>query len=117
MGRPGRGAAQQADESTPEDGVKRKLMGFRKEFETTAETVLKSLGPKPFHLTAGLNAAVFDSVFVAFARHADQIPKDIKARYDRLKKDPAFQKDVSSSTTDVEAVSNRLKLADKYMFS
>jgi hypothetical protein len=107
----------QFPEPTVEDTAKRKLTKFRTEFETTTEMVLKSLGPKPFHLTAGLNAAVFDSVFVAFARHVHDIPKDIKVRYERLKKDTGFQKDVSSSTTDVEAVANRLKLAEKFLFS
>jgi hypothetical protein len=106
----------QSPEPMPEDAAKKRLTKFRTDFETTTELILKSLGPKPFHLTAGLNAAVFDSVSVAFARRAHQIPMDIKARYERLKKDPAFQKDVSRSTTDVEAVSNRLKLAEKFLF-
>ncbi len=107
----------QYPDTVPDDSARRKLAKFRTDFETTSEAVIKNLGPRPFHLTAGLNAAVFDSVFVAFARHPHQVPRDIKARYERLKKDSGFQKDVSSSTTDVEAVSNRLKLAEKFLFA
>lgn len=36
-------------------------------FELTTDAVFKYLGAKPFHIKAGLNAAVFDAVLVAFA--------------------------------------------------
>lgn len=106
----------QLPEPALQDDGKRRLEEFRKELKDTAEAVLNSLGPKPFHLTAGLNAAVFDSVFVAFARNLNKIPGDIKTRFDLLKSDKAFQDNVSSSTTDVEAVTNRLGLAERLLF-
>jgi hypothetical protein len=108
--------AHQAHQQLLDTRAEKELVRFRRQFSATADAVLDSLGPKPFHITAGLNAAVFDSVFVAFAHHGEQIPKDIKARYTRLKNDRDFQRRVSSSTTDVEAVADRLRIAGEVLF-
>ena len=53
-------------------------------FECTCNSMINSLGPKPFHVRSGLNAAVFDSVMTAFSRHLDNIPKDVHRRYTKL---------------------------------
>lgn len=99
------------------DGSKlKKLKGFRTEFTDTVDDILGALGPKPFHLTGGLNAAVFDAVFVAFALHKGNVGKDIKARYTRLNTDLQFKEAITSHTTDVEAVETRLKRASKILF-
>ena len=74
------------------------------------------MGERPFHLRVGLNAAVFDAVYVAFARHMSKIPSDVKKRYDRLKKDEDYLTTVSSATTDREVVTRRLRLAEKTLF-
>jgi hypothetical protein len=78
--------------------------------------VLENLGERPFHIRAGLNAAVFDSVYVAFARHPTEIPRDIKRRYRRLVADDDYQVAVSSATTDRDVVAKRLALADQTLF-
>ena len=57
---------------------------LKKIFKKTSDAVLKNLGEKPFRLTAGLNAAVFDSVFVSFSKFLSKIPNDIKERYKSL---------------------------------
>ncbi|HUT74437.1 MAG TPA: DUF262 domain-containing protein [Armatimonadota bacterium] len=89
---------------------------YTKLFANTTTAVLDSLGERPFHIRAGLNAAVFDSVYAAFARHATAIPPDIKGRYHRLVSDKEYQAAVSSATTDREVVTKRLALADKTLF-
>jgi hypothetical protein len=88
---------------------------YREIFTTTAKRVKATLGEKPFRLGKGLNAALFDSVFTAFAAH-NKIPADAKAKYARLLKDEKFTALVTASTTDEEAVANRLRMANKKLF-
>jgi len=92
------------------------LKEYRETFETTVTQVCKSLGEKPFHLRAGLNAAAFDAIFVAFAKHAKHIPNNIAARFKALKNDLKFKAFVTSATTDESAIRGRLKRAKAILF-
>lgn len=94
-------------------------------FEETAAAVIKYLGPKPFHIRRGLNAAVYDSVFTAFARHLNDIGngndtpsniRHIKANYGRLLKDREYILWVSSATTDKDVVPSRIERAEEILF-
>ena len=85
-------------------------------FTKASQAVKTSLGPRPFHLRAGLNAPVFDAVFVAFAHHVGGLPEDIQGRYQRLLSDVDFGKWTRRATTDVEAVKQRIALARKHLF-
>ena len=93
-----------------------RLALYRDIFETTVTRVHESLGPTPFHLHAGLNAAAFDAVFVAFARHRRAIPRDIATRFKALKKDAKFIEWVTSGTTDEHFIRQRLKRAKSVLF-
>jgi hypothetical protein len=84
-------------------------------FLNTANKVLKSLGPRPFHLKRGINVAVFDCVMVAFAQ-STKIPGDIKVRFQKLKENPSFLEAIRVHTTDVDKVATRMKLAKKILF-
>jgi uncharacterized protein with ParB-like and HNH nuclease domain len=106
----------------PSEGEKAEYANL---FEQTAAAVVKYLGPKPFHIRRGLNAAVFDSVFTAFARHLDEIGdgKDtstnirrVKANYHRLLKDDDYKTWVGSATTDKDVVPRRLERAEEILF-
>ena len=96
--------------------TKATLRRFQDEFTNTAIALVKHLGPKPFHIRAGLNAAAFDSVAVAFAKHLTKIPKDIAKRFTHLKANVAFEKRISSATTDEESLSDRMSTAVKELF-
>jgi hypothetical protein len=85
-------------------------------FKSTAQKVLTYLGDKPFHIRAGLNAAVFDSVFVAFAGHENGIPEDVNDRYKALIDSEEFKELTSGATTDVDTVKQRINLAKKTLF-
>lgn len=98
------------------DASEEVLANNRELFERTCNGVVESLGEKPFHVRAGLNAAVFDSVMTAFSNHLDEIPSDIQNRYTRLIEDKAFETNTRSSTTDVDTVKERLKKAEKVLF-
>ena len=89
---------------------------YRKLFKRTVEAVHSNLASKPFRMGAGLNAAVFDSMFTAFASHLAKIPGNIEARYNKLLKDEDYVPLVTASTTDKEVVHRRLKKASQKLF-
>jgi hypothetical protein len=99
------------------DLSKRALGKYRTVFADTCSAVRARLGSKPFHIRAGLNAAVFDSVFTAFGRKLESVPDDVRDRYQRLIKNSDYLSVVSRSTTDEEVVARRLKLAREALFS
>ncbi|MFZ2038297.1 MAG: DUF262 domain-containing protein [Dehalococcoidales bacterium] len=90
---------------------------YREKFEYGAKYALNALGPKPFHRQRGLNAAVCDSVMVAFYRNWNKHKGDLKERYGNLLKSDAFQSYTSSATTDVDTVKKRIELAEQRLFS
>lgn len=85
-------------------------------FAETCKALLNSLGDKPFHVRAGLNAAVFDAVSVAFSKHLENIPADIKERYQRLLNDPQFDSATRQATTDADTVRERFRKAEAILF-
>lgn len=84
-------------------------------FLSTVKAVYEKLGTKPFHIHRGINAAVFDSVMVAFARHSDY-PDDIRFRFNKLIIRDDYLKTVSASTTDEVTVRDRLRIAQEVLF-
>ena len=85
-------------------------------FERTCDAVVTSLGERPFHVRAGLNAAVLDGVMTAFSKHIETIPADIAVRYKRLITDRDFLLRTRVSTTDVDTVKERLNQAERTLF-
>lgn len=94
-----------------------RLDSFRVLFQRTMTAILDELGEKPFHIKAGLNAAVFDAVSTAFSKHLDAIPADVGARYRALVGDDVFLQMASAGTTDEEIVSGRLERAEQALFT
>jgi hypothetical protein len=92
-----------------------KTKPYASAFLNTVNKVLKSLGPKPFHLKRGINAAVFDCVMIAFAQ-STKIPSNIKVRLRKLLANPSFEEAIRLHTTDVDKVTTRMKLARKILF-
>ena len=88
---------------------------YKDAFVSTVKQVVEALGPRPFHIRRGINAAVFDSVMIAFAR-SPTIPTDIRQRWHQLLANPSFDESTRSSTTDVDTVRRRLVLAKTVLF-
>lgn len=88
---------------------------FRELFEHTCRRVVGALGPKPFHVRRGLNAAAYDSVMCAFAS-SEETPSDIKRRYARLLDHSDFAAAITAGTTDIDTVASRIGLAKKILF-
>jgi len=98
------------------DDSPKQLGEFERIFVGTVKQVIDSLGKKPFHIWIGLNAAVFDSVMVAFALNKTELPHNTKRRYKRLLEDEVYQVSILSSTTDEEVLRRRLEIARKKLF-
>jgi uncharacterized protein with ParB-like and HNH nuclease domain len=94
----------------------KKIESFEKLFKTTTKAIYKHLGEKPFHIYKGLNVAAFDGVYVAFAKHLNEIPANISERYKKLLSDNTFQEVISSATTDEAVVKDRLAIVSKILF-
>lgn len=93
------------------------LSESRQLFQQTCELVVEALGPRPFHIRAGLNAAVFDAVMVAFSNHLGSIPEDIHTRYKRLLADENFDRSTRQATTDLDTIQERFRQAEAVLFS
>ena len=89
---------------------------YRSNFVGTVGRVVKALGPRPFHVRRGINAAVYDSVMIAFAR-SEAKPLDIKSRWATLLENPSFDDATRSSTTDVDTVKRRIEIATHILFN
>ena len=92
------------------------LVALRGVFEETCDSVVESLGQKPFHVRTGLNAAVFDAVMVAYSNGLSTIPPNAKERYLRLLGDDEFNNCTKSNTTDEEIVMRRFSEASRQLF-
>lgn len=96
------------------------LSEFENLFKKTCDAVLSHLGPKPFHIRAGLNAAVYDSTFTAFAQHLTRFDRrssfGLKVKFNALIKKKNYVKYVSAATTDADVVPKRIRLANRALF-
>lgn len=85
-------------------------------FQKTCDKIVQHLGYRPFNPKGALNQSVFDSIFTAFAKHLDQIPDNIKQKFDSLREDLNFNTVTSEATSDPPVVRERLELAEKKLF-
>lgn len=93
-----------------------KLAEYRSLFEETVAQVHATLGDKPFHIHAGLNAAVFDATFAAFAKHKGKATAKTKGLYAALLKNESFIECITAATTDEDVVKERLRIANEKLF-
>jgi len=95
---------------------KGKIEEFREVFEKTVDAIHNKLNCNPFKIKAGLNAAVFDSIMVAFALNLDRIPSNIKSRHQQLIDDNLYKDCIYKFTTDEKVVKQRISLAIEKIF-
>ncbi len=98
------------------DASQETMEELRQVFEKTCSVVIDNLGEKPFHVRSGMNAAIFDSVMVAFSKHLAHIPPNICSRYETLVKQNDFKQDTSQGTTDSDRVRRRFEQASRILF-
>lgn len=99
------------------DAPPERLAEYGELFRMTAAATREYLGERPFHIRAGLNAAVFDCVSVAIAvgATAGRLPDDLKDRYSALLQDENFIPLTVSSTTNEDVVRKRMEMANSYL--
>ncbi|HAC16858.1 MAG TPA: DUF262 domain-containing protein [Bacteroidetes bacterium] len=85
-------------------------------FNTTCEKIYTHLGGKPFKIKSGLNPAALDSIMVSFAKNLNDIPSDIKERYQNLVANDTYKLLIRNATTDETTMNNRMNLADEILF-
>lgn len=88
---------------------------YKSRFLKAIRQVYDALGPRPFHIKRGINVAVFDSVTTAFAQSITT-PRNIDKKFKKLLANPSYEEAISSGTTDVDTVKNRIKLAQEILF-
>lgn len=97
-----------------------RMQAFEQVFTQTADEVVRCLGAKPFNIKRGLNAAVFDSVFTAFAQHLDSAKiadaESLRAKYIGLLGDEDYQQLITAATTDQDNVRSRITTAGTALF-
>ena len=98
------------------DSDEEKLFALRRVFEETCNSVIDSLGEKPFHVRSGLNAAVFDAVMVAYSNWSSAVPRNIKERFEQLLEDEEFDSCTKNNTTDNRVVERRFTRASHHLF-
>ncbi len=87
-------------------------------FKLTCDLIVRHLGKnRPLNPTGTLNVAIFDSIFIAFAKNKNPIPRDVSARARSLINNLDFVELVDSATTDPPTVTKRLQLANSKLFS
>lgn len=85
-------------------------------FKSTIESVYLHLGSRAFRPNRGINSAVFDSIMLAFAKNMNNIPNDIKDKYERLCSNKEYIKYCGQSSGDNSSVRNRIQMANDYLF-
>ena len=85
-------------------------------FISTIELIIAHIGSRAFRPYNGINASVFDSIMIAFARNLTNIPLDIKIKYDKLCSSQEYIKYCGKSSGDKSAVRNRIQMANDFLF-
>lgn len=78
-------------------------------FIETCKRVETALGPRAFHITSGLNTAVYDSMMVGIAKSPAATAENILNMYKTLLADTDYRKSVRDATTDMEVVRKRME--------
>jgi hypothetical protein len=92
------------------------LQKKEKLFSDTCEIIVDKLGVKPFHIKAGINTAILDSVMVNIANNIDSIPSNLKARYKQLINSSEYQDVISGPIPNPGVINKRFSLAKKILF-
>ncbi len=85
-------------------------------FKSTIESVILHLGKRAFRPNNGINSAVFDSIMLAFAKNINNVPIDIKDKYERLCTNKEYIKYCGQSSGDNSSVRYRIQMANDYLF-
>ena len=97
-------------------GTSEKVTEFFETFGKVTESIIQSLGQKPFHLRGPLNVSTLDSVMSVLVEHHQAVDySQLKKRYSRLVDDSEFQEYTKINTTDTKVVKDRIEKVKEYI--
>lgn len=99
------------------DELERIIAKTKDLFKHTCDFIYEQLGEKPFQVKNRFNYAVLDSVFCTCIQAMGKGTTDIKARFEKLKDDEEFVKNVTANTSDQISVTKRFEKAREYLLS
>jgi len=91
------------------------VLNFIELFPKVCALICEKFGIRPFHLRGPLNTSALDSVFCTLLRNYENLPGDLKDRYEQLKKDESYDACTYAGTTDTLVVQKRFRLAKQYL--
>ena len=92
------------------------LKSEKKRFYQTCNMITECMGKDSLRYKLGFHAALFDSVFVAFAKNLHIPRQDMTEKMSTLKNDREFQEAIEERTSDEERVKRRLTRAESILF-
>jgi hypothetical protein len=101
----------------PEVKLADEITKTKEVFVRTCKFILKEFGEKPFQVKNRFNYAVLDSVFCTCIQAMEKDIKGIKLKYEKLKGDEEFIKNVTANTSDQTVVVKRFEKAREYLLS
>ena len=97
-------------------GASKKVTDFFITFEKVMESVVNTLGEKPFHLRGPLNVSALDSVLSVLIEYNETVDfSNLKNNYSELLKDVYFDEYTSINTTDTNTVKKRVAKVKEYL--
>ncbi len=96
-------------------GTSKKVLHFFDAFGKVTESIVESIGGKPFHLRGPINISALDSVMCVLIENHDRLGTiNVKDRYAALLKDFEFGELTKTNTTDTRTVKERIKKVKEY---
>ena len=89
---------------------------FVRDFPKACEVILQNLPTKPFSVRGPLNTSIFDSIFCSILKHIDNLPNNLRERYDGLIHDQQFVDYTTLGTTDTKILKSRLDYVESFLF-
>lgn len=88
---------------------------FVRDFPKACEVILQNLPTKPFSVRGPLNTSIFDSIFCSILKHIDNLPNNLRERYDGLIHDQQFVDYTTLGTTDTKILKSRLDYVESFL--
>lgn len=88
---------------------------FVRDFPIACNIMLDTLPAKPFAVRGPFNTSIFDSIFCTILKHVDNLPCDLRDRYDKLIDDHLFIEYTTLATTDTKILKSRFDYVESFL--
>lgn len=99
-----------------DSGATKKVNSFMAVFSKVTESLVNSMGYKPFHLRGPLNVSALDSVMSVLIEHNKRVDfSGLKKKYSELLEDDKFDEYTRINTADTKTVRDRINKVKEYL--